>query len=238
MTHDEARESLGAFVLDALPEDEDREVRSHVETCEHCRDEVASLRTAVDPLALAAPPVAPPPELKDRVMSVVTAEAQLLRAAGAEADRVEPRPRRTLPRLRLRPALAGAAAAALLAAVFASGIVVGDRGGGNDDGRTVAARITDPAVARTARASLRTEDGRTALVVRDLPPPGRGRTYELWLARPGRPPEPAGAAFAARSGEIEVPGELRGVSEVLVTNEPGRGSDTPTTDPLIVARLS
>jgi anti-sigma-K factor RskA len=238
MTHEEARESLGAFVLEALPEEEDRAVRAHVETCEHCRDEVASLRTAVDSLALAAPPVAPPPELRDRVMSVVNSEARLLHAAGADADRVEPPARRSFPRLRLRPALAGAAAAALLAVVFVSGLVVGDRGGGGGEGRTVAARITDPAVAATARASLRTEGGRTALVVRDLPPPGPGRTYQLWLQRSSGPPAPAGVAFAARSGEVEIPGELRDVRQVMVTNEPGRGSLVPSTRPLIVARLS
>ena len=38
-------------------------------------------------LPVAVPPVSPPKELKSRVMSVVESEAELLQAAGSEADR-------------------------------------------------------------------------------------------------------------------------------------------------------
>ncbi len=45
-----------------------------------------------DTLPLAAVQVAPPPELKDRIMSAVRAEAEVLQAAGPEADVVAREP--------------------------------------------------------------------------------------------------------------------------------------------------
>src|SRR6185503_1310666 len=84
----------GAWVLGALPEDEQRRFAAHLETCEICRREVAELQMVADTLPLAAVQVAPPPELKDRIMSSVRAEAEVLRASGPEADVVarEPAP--------------------------------------------------------------------------------------------------------------------------------------------------
>ena len=81
-----AHDDAGAWVLGALPEDEERRFAAHLETCAICRREVAELQMVADTLPLAAVQVAPPPELKDRIMSAVRAEAEVLQAAGPEAD--------------------------------------------------------------------------------------------------------------------------------------------------------
>src|SRR5919198_1299635 len=84
----------GAYVLGALPPDELDAFAAHLAGCDACRREVAQLRGVVDALPLAAAQVAPPPELKDRLMTVVRAESDLLHAAGSEpAARAEPRRR-------------------------------------------------------------------------------------------------------------------------------------------------
>ena len=82
----EHRDDAAAWVLGALPEDEERRFAAHLETCDVCRAEVAELQTVADTLPLAAPQVAPPPELKQRIMSAVRAEAAVLEAAGPQAD--------------------------------------------------------------------------------------------------------------------------------------------------------
>ena len=68
-------DSLGAWMLGALPEDEEEGFRAHLESCADCRAEAESLRVAVDALPAAAPPMLPPPALKGRVMAIVEREA-------------------------------------------------------------------------------------------------------------------------------------------------------------------
>jgi hypothetical protein len=74
-----------------------------------------------------------------------------------------------------------------------------------------------------------------------MPQPAKGKIYEVWLKRGARGPAPTNALFSvstAGSAAVRVPGDLHGVSEVLVTPEPPGGSAIPTHAPVIVARLS
>jgi hypothetical protein len=90
-------------------------------------------------------------------------------------------------------------------------------------------------------AQLRVSGGHAELIVRHLPAPPAGHIYEVWLKRPNHTPAPTSALFSVTStgaGDVGVPGDLRGVSEVLVTPERAGGSLVPTHAPVIVARLS
>src|ERR687885_88835 len=80
---DEAREVRSA--LRALPAEQSRVIELAY-FGGICRREVAELQMVADTLPLAAPQVAPPPELKERIMAAVRAEAAVLAAAGPEAD--------------------------------------------------------------------------------------------------------------------------------------------------------
>ena len=80
------RDDVGSYVLRALPDDEHERFEAHLATCEECQREVADLQVAADTLPLAAVQVGPPPELRDRIMTIVRSEAELLGAAGARAD--------------------------------------------------------------------------------------------------------------------------------------------------------
>jgi anti-sigma-K factor RskA len=235
--HSEAAEALGAFALGALPDDEAARVEAHLRECDRCREDLAALRLAVDALPSAAPPVDAPPELKDRVMSVVRAEAELLQAAGEGADRPpEPRRRRRLGALLARPAFAAAAAAGLAIAAIVGFVI----GGGADTGgsvRTVQANVTSVAgVTPNTSAALRVRDHRATLVVRDMPEPPSQKVYEVWVRHGGAAPVPAGTTFVVRSGDIPIAHSVDHGDQVLVTAEPNGGSLTPTSPPMIVAR--
>ena len=99
------------------------------------------------------------------------------------------------------------------------------------------AQVVAPA-APAARASLTVADDRATLKVRDFPAPPSGRVYQVWLKRPGRPPDPTTALFRVSGGNatVDVPGSMKGVDQVLVTAEPDGGSRAPTRDPVIIAQ--
>jgi anti-sigma-K factor RskA len=230
--HDRFRDDVAPWLLGALPDDERREFERHLAQCGRCREEVAALRPAVEALPLAAPPVVPSPELRDRIMTVVESEARLLQAAGEQADRPPRRERRRWNAFGgLRPAFV-AAMAALVLAVGVGGYLIGNAGGGG--ARVVAAKVTFPA----AQASVRTEGGTASLQLANMPAPPKGRVYQVWLKRDGRMPQATRALFVVRSGSVTIPGGIKGADQVLVTAEPAGGSLQPTTQPVIVANTA
>jgi hypothetical protein len=76
MNHDELRDLVPIYALDALGGDEELEVRSHLEACQPCRLLLESHIQAAVALALAAQPVTPPADLRNRLMTAVAASPQ------------------------------------------------------------------------------------------------------------------------------------------------------------------
>lgn len=234
-------DEVGAYLLRALPDGEQQAFTTHLAACDGCRREVASLQIAVDALPLAAPQFMPPPALKDRIMAVVDAEAQLLRAAGPEADRVpvaEPKRSRRwgwASGLALRPAVAGALAGVLLLVGVTGGVLLS--GDNAPSSRTISAQVSDPG----ARVTVALRDGKAALHVKNLPGAPFSRVYQVWLKR-GDKIIPTHTLFNVRKsdGSAVVPIEesVAGADQILVTDEQNGGSQSPTTDPLILANLS
>jgi anti-sigma-K factor RskA len=233
--HREWRETAGAYVLDALPADERAAFEAHLAGCAACREDVEQLRVAADALPASAPPVAPPPELKARIMAVVESEAALLAAAGERADRPE-RPERRRRRWSLRtlsPALAAGLAALLVGVGVAGGLAIG---GGSDVERTVAAQVEDPSM--SMRLAVRDED--STLEGRGLPAPPPGRVYQVWVEHEDGRVVGTDALFGpARDGHamVVVPGSLENASRVMVSDEPRGGSRAPTGHVLAVITL-
>jgi anti-sigma-K factor RskA len=221
-------QDAAAYVLGALADDEAERFRRHMATCVVCRDEVSSLQAAADALPMAAPQLAARRELKRVVMSNV------------RADSVSPKESRGMPGTgRSRPTRTrrAIAAAATLAAL---GVIVGAlelTSSGSSGTRFIRASVATPA----ASAVVRLASGHAELTVRRMPAPPAGKIYEVWLKRAGRVPTPTSALFGVTSNGVAavgVPGNLRGVTEILVTPEPLGGSPAPTHTPVIVARLS
>lgn len=232
MTSQDHFDAVGAYLLGALSPDEtaafEREARGNADL----RADVEHLRVAAEALPASPLQMAPPAALKDRVMAIVDAEAELLRAAGPEADRPARAPRRRrFASLRpgsvsIRPGLAVAASALVLAV----GAVIGGAtlGDGPED-QVVAAVMGNAKLIERA-------SGHSTLTATKLNAPGAGRVYQVWLQRKGGQPRPTNALFSAgRDGtaSVDVPGSLEGVERVLVTNEPEGGSAVPTTQPVI-----
>jgi hypothetical protein len=113
----EWRESLGAYALCQLPEEESAGLEAHLDGCPECRAELDSLQSVArmmplaDPERFGAAPL-PPPQLADRVAATIRGERRSKRRR----------------RLRLGFALSGATAAAAAAAVLAIFVFNGETG--------------------------------------------------------------------------------------------------------------
>lgn len=233
--HDsDCRESgqAAAYVLRALDHEEAERYREHLDRCAICSAEVSCLQSIADSLSFSVPPLEAPNVLRERVMTVVRAEAELLHTAGAgdraQSDRPRPRTHRT----QLLSAAVAFGAGVLLGALATS------TGSEAPPTRVIAAQLSSTPTG--ARAVLRQLGGHTELLVFSLPQPPPGKIYEIWLSPRGATFLPTDALFGVThsgSASVNVPGNLAGVRQVLVTAEPLGGSPQPTSSPIIVATL-
>lgn len=226
-TPDDLHHLAAAYALDALDPDERRRFEAHYPGCEICWREVDDFRATAAVLAEASG-VAPPPDLKARIMADVGRTRQLS-PIGPErvadlADRRRPG--------RVGAILAGAAAAVLLIVV---GGVAGIRlaGGGDDIGEVAIA--PDALVGDltgedgTIRLIWSAERDEVALVAEGLDDPGPGRVYELWFLLPDGV-APAGLFTPDDDGVLRT---VLAVDDIEgggfgVTIEPEGGSSEPT----------
>jgi hypothetical protein len=227
-------QDAAAYVLGALPEYEFESYREHLSDCAECAAEILALQPAADSLALGVVRVEAPPELRTRLMTVVGGEAELLHAAGLQAD-LPPR-RKVGWRGRLAPALG--AATALAAGLAIGALAIGGSTNTVTKTQTIEAAVAAPGY--NATAALEKAGSHVVLVLSGMPAPPRGHIYEVWLERGTRAPQPTDVLFSVThsgGGSVGVPGSLEGVSKVLVTAEPLGGSLKPTREPVIVASI-
>jgi anti-sigma-K factor RskA len=232
----EQRGQAAAYVLRALEPDQAERYREHLESCAACNADVLRLQPAADSLAAEVARLPAPAELSGRVMASVGPEAELLRAAGPEAD---------FPARESRGRWRWTRPQAVVAVVaMGIGLLIGataiDKGSQAPVTRTIAAQVTSSTPG--ARAVVRQVGGHAELVVSGIAPPPPGKIYEIWLAREGSAaPQATNALFGvSRVGgraSVDVPGSLGVVLQVLVTAEPLGGSSHPTSTPIIVAKL-
>jgi len=232
--HERWIDSAGAYVLDAMAPDEREQFEAHLVTCTICSGEVDELRPAAEALPMASPPMAPPVALKDRIMAEVEREAELLAQAGPSADRPEPaQPRRS----RGWSWLAGWRLAPVAAALLIAGVLAGTALD-SPDTHSIRADVTAPG----ASAQLEVSGEKATLVAQNLPAPPSGRVYEVWVMPKGSDtPEPTNVLFVPRgdgSAEAAIPGSVSDVQQVIVRDEPPTGSDRPTGEAILSARMS
>jgi anti-sigma factor RsiW len=153
-----------AYVLHALEENEAHAFGEHLASCPGCREEVAQLQSVADALAAGVARASVPQGLGARIMAPVYAEAELLQAAGHEADRVAPARSR---RRGLLPAFATAFAlgVGLLIGTFAINT------GSSERTEVIRAVVVSPG--HRATADLREVGSHLQLVVEGMPAPTR-----------------------------------------------------------------
>ncbi len=224
-----------AYVLGALDEPEVQILRAHLAGCSACQAEVVQLQRVADLLAIGVPRAAVPESLRAQVVGTVHTEAELRGAAGREADGASPARARGPSLLRrLAPALAGTLAVGV-------GLLIGAlafKGATSEKTEVIHAVVVAPGYHATAE--LRKVGSHLEMVLVGMPAPPPGRIYEVWLEHGTAAPEPTDALFSVTrtgSGAVGVPGDLQGVSKVLVTDEPLGGSLKPTRTPVILGSI-
>jgi anti-sigma-K factor RskA len=209
-------ELTAGYALHALAPEDEREYVAHLAHCERCRGELAGFSETAAALALAVPPLEPPPGLRRKILAT----------ARAERPNVVPlRPRWARPRL-----LAGLAAAAACAAIGLAvwNVILQHQLG--------AARSTLQAIGiRGANGSLVVgADGQATLVISGLHRAQTGKTYEAWVIENGVP-KPAGLFEGGTTSVVELSRRVPKGAIVAVTLERAGGARKPTTTPLVVS---
>jgi anti-sigma-K factor RskA len=221
-----------AYVLGALEPEEAQAFARHLEGCQACRDEVASLERVVDALPAAAPQYRAPASLRQRVLEDGREHERQRAQAATPPHGTAPPARRRL-RWPSRPVLAGAAA---LAVALIAVVVIALSGGGPPASRVITATVTGPGSAR-----VKVVGGRAELILTNFPAPPPGDVYQVWLQRGSAKPSPTRTLFSVtREGaaDVGVTGALSGVSRLMVTPERAGGSLVPTHAPVLVAPLA
>jgi anti-sigma-K factor RskA len=256
---DRFRELVPLAALDALDGPDAAEFREHLRGCEGCRAELAALERVAGAVGTSVPPVAPPPELRARVLGAVAATAADVRTAKRPGSARWP--------------VALAAAAAL---VLGIGLLVTreqlrrERARGRElaaeaqrarseladlqkalaEARSVHDLVKQPDSRLTLLAGLQAAPGARArviwnastreavLIASGLQPAPPGKAYEMWVIGEAKPPTPAGVFQPAADGTALV--RLPRVEETArphtfaVTVEPAAGSTSPT-GPMVLA---
>lgn len=232
---DDLHSLSGAYVLDALTDEERADFEVHLDRCPTCRDEVASLRE-VTPLLAETVATEPPPSMRADILARARETRQEPPDLPEEGDAPLAQP---TPLRRRRRWVALAAAAALVVGGVTTWQVV-------DEATTsTSEQVAEAGDAQSWRAETadgatvvvtRSEDvGRTVLRVDGLDDPGEGRAYQAWLQDDAGELAPAG--MMSGDGDMVLEGDAMDAKGVGVSVEPEEGSPQPTTDPIALVEL-
>jgi len=246
--HHAQEENVGAYLLHALTEIEQRTFERHLAECPVCQDEVDRLRPAVDALPRSVDPVTPPASLRASLMAEVEADAR----------EAAPDPRRHGIARRLRERLSGLTGALtgmrprmawMAASIVLLAGILGGAGGlfaiseiTSEDG---GARTVTAAVDRTrlpqASASLAVADNAEhggVLRVHGLPALEDDSVYQVWLERDGEVISQSMFNVGEDGdGAAAVADDLETADAVMVTRESAGGAKAPTEKPVLTVRL-
>ncbi|HET6795157.1 MAG TPA: anti-sigma factor [Acidimicrobiales bacterium] len=246
-THDELRDLVAAYALDAVEADDARLVEDHLRGCPRCRSELAAHRETAALLAHSGGEA--PPGVWDRIAAEIHAEAPPALAV-VVGDRRGSGDRR---RRRASRALAGLMAAAAAVALVVLGVTVDhqsrrlDRLNAALAAQQTLQRATAAALdPRARRVVLASPEGGTVAVAALLPggtgyvipaalgalPPSR--TYQMWWIVDGRPVSAGLMGSTPQATRVSV---AEGATALAVSDEPAGGSRAPTTAPVASAAI-
>jgi anti-sigma-K factor RskA len=207
VAEDRFEEFLGPYLLGELSVEEERELERHLEECPRCRGELERIRRA-HTLLQATADVAPPPELKDRVLAQARGEIPA-RSGG-------------------RWWFWASAAAALLIVAVLGGELFRAITDDSSSGVPLTATALAPKAGGEARVEEVGQNFRVELEVWDMPELREGEYYEMWYYDEedgGR--ISCGTFRAGPEGRttmiLTAPASARDYPEIEITREPDDG---------------
>ena len=225
-------ELIAGHALRALSSEDEERVVVHLAECERCRRRLRETEAVATSLAYSVPQVAPPPDLRSRVLAmaepVVAAPAAGVPALEAPARPARPRARRGWwPRFSL---VAVPAMALALAGMIAWNVSLRNDIQSNLSDLASGAAVALPGVGNVVAQT----DGNATLFAHVRPAPA-GKTYEAWVIR-GSVALPAGIFQGGGTVELRLTQAAKPGDKIAVTIEPSGGSQKPTTTPIATSQ--
>ena len=217
--HEVVRDLLAVVALGAGDDGDVSRVEVHVMTCAVCAEEMEALRATSAFLATSVPQVAPPPDLRRRIMREVTPTQSSRRSSVARRSWLRP-----------MPALAGV----LGAAVIGLGAWNVSLQSGQPDDLAVTNTLTN---AQAKVQIVNANGGRVAVMrLTNLPRSTAGRGWELWSVR-GAKPRSEGFLRVQPDGSAIAVVDVRDAMALALTDEPITNTASPTGDQVVVAPI-
>jgi anti-sigma-K factor RskA len=252
MNNERFEDLKDAYVLDALPEEERRSFEEFLAAHPERQAEIDELGAVAGLLAFSPEEHEPPPELRERIMEVVEAEAAPRRGRRGSvfaglAGYIGAR------------GLAFGAAALLLIGLLSWNLLLqgqvedlqGQVQSSQNQVEDLQAQVRDAQNQQTQTVQLSgtwadqgadaevasISDERIVLVADNLPSVPEGQTCQIWVIK-GDVPE-SGGLFQPGGTETAAPitTPIKKGDTIAVTVEPAGGSEQPTTDPVLSAEL-
>jgi anti-sigma-K factor RskA len=223
-----------------IPPEQAPRLLGYLAHCEGCRRRLDDYVRVGQLLALSAPAAEAPPELRERILSAA-------RSAVRQDALALPRPRRAW-RAALLPVLG---ALVLVLALWNIWLLnqraqeqerlAGNRAAwvavfGDDDAYEQRLAPTSQAPGASGRLWIAPSAPAMGVYVKQLPPPGPGQAYQLWIHRNGETISGGTFAVDARGRAyfvVRPQGSLAALERVDVTLEPSGGSPAPTGPPYL-----
>ena len=249
------RDMLQDFAFGCLDDTEAGRVRAHLAGCPACRGQVEELEQTLGSLALALPPMEPPADLEQKLMTRVTsaADGMTLEPIAMTGRSQRHSTGRSTPRYTAEGRHAGDGArgwwrrsgSRVLGALAAGGVLVLGAGNIIQWQQAATARRTasvpglslivlvgvDTGVGAYGTVVLDRQDNGGVLAVRGLRRLDPSQTYQLWLYKESE--QRSGGTFAVSTDGygnllLEVPKDFEGFTSVGITIEPAGGSLMPS----------
>jgi anti-sigma-K factor RskA len=232
----------GAYAVDALDDAERTQFEQHLADCPECRAEVQSFcETAA--LITETQAQTPPPGLRDSVLAGIASTRPL--PPEVDLDEVAPAAVVTPLRRRVFPMLVAASVALILVGLGIFGFTTLRHDNGSQSSNLAdqvlnasdAMRVTEPLEGGGQLTIVRSESlGRAVMIGKDVPPPAKGSTYQMWLQEPGQGMVSAGLMPDATEPTV-LTGDAANATAAAVSVEPAAGSTQPTSDPIALFPL-
>ena len=253
---DELNALVGAYVLDALDEDERKLFEQHLGSCAECAEEVHGLRDTATQLSHLSQ-AGPPPQLRAAVLGAIAQSRPLPPLVDtplltSDASKRSSRPADVVPLRRSgRTVWQALAAACAVIAIAVSAWGYSQHRQAQRASSTRASAIESLLNAPDVRASttaMKQGEGtviysrsehRLVLIGRGMPTLPQNQTYQLWMMTKTGEPVSGGVFRPDQSGNVEVSasGDLDAVDRMGVSVEPAGGSAQPTVATVQVLKL-